>query len=70
MKDHSKKQSRRGRLLGGALVGAVLSLGAVGGSASADTSPSPVHIVEGSSTISVKIVAGGYTMSARSGIRW
>jgi hypothetical protein len=66
MKDHSKKQSRRGKMLGGVLIGAVLSIGAVAGSASADTDRSPVRGSSEASSVSVR----GVTMSLRSGIRW
>jgi hypothetical protein len=70
MKDHSKKQSRRGKMLGGVLIGAVLSIGAVAGSASADTNPVPARGGSEVSSASVKMSVRGYTMSARSGIRW
>lgn len=68
MQDHSKKQSRRGKLLGGALIGAVLSIGVVAGPAAADSSPSPVHVVQEAQT-PVKFT-GGWQMASRSGIRW
>lgn len=61
-------QSRRGKLLGGALVGAVLSIGLVAGPAAAESSPSPVNVVQESPT-PVKFT-GGWQMAARSGIRW
>jgi hypothetical protein len=68
MHDHSKKQSRKAKLLGGALVGAVLSLGVVAGSAAADSSPSAVNAVQ-ESPAAVKLVGGVITL-LRSGIRW
>jgi hypothetical protein len=64
MQEQSKKQSRRGKLLGGALVGAVLSIGVVAGPASAAT---PVSRVAAYSDAPSEPV---YEMAARSGIRW
>jgi hypothetical protein len=63
MNDHSKKQSRRGKLLGGALVGAVLSIGVVAGPAAAAPQVSTVT-VDGETSQTV------YSMASRSGIRW
>lgn len=64
MQDHSKKQSRRGKLLGGALIGAVLSIGVVAGPAAAAT---PVSTVAADSEAPSQPV---YMMASRSGIRW
>ena len=66
MQEHSKKQNRRGKLLGGALVGAVLSLGVVAGSASAAPRPS----ADTTDTVVSATLSAEYTASAQSGIRW
>lgn len=64
------KRTRGGRLIAGALVGTVLSIGAVAGSASADSTPvqntSTVTIVK--TGVGTKVVGGA--MSMMSGIRW
>lgn len=59
-------RSKRAKLLAGALIGTVISLGAVADSASAWTPPKPtaVKVSQGDSE------SGGWTMSMRSGIRW
>lgn len=62
MQEHSqKKRSRTAKLLGGALVGTILSVGAVAGSASAGRYPTST--VEGGTTTVVE-------MARASGIRW
>lgn len=61
-------RSKRAKLLAGALIGTVISLGAVADSASAST-PTPTK----TSVVSVSQSegsTGGWTMSMRSGIRW
>lgn len=59
-------RSKRAKLLAGALIGTVISLGAVADSASAST-PSKTAVVSVSQN---EGATGGWTMSMRSGIRW
>jgi hypothetical protein len=69
MQDNTnKKRSRAAKLIGGALVGTVLSIGAVSGSASASTSA----VKSNTSTLSsLTSQSSGYTQSySRFGIRW
>jgi hypothetical protein len=66
MQEHTNtKRSRAAKLLGGALIGTVLSIGAVADSASAWSKPSVISVDESGSTGSTPPV---YRMM--SGIRW
>lgn len=66
MQEHTnKKRSRAAKLLGGALIGTVLSIGAVADSASAWSKPSITTVDESGSTGNPPV----YRMMS-SGIRW
>ena len=64
-KSTQKKRSRKAKLLGGAMVGVVLSLGAVGGSASAWNRPTSTIASTGAQG-----TPGGSNAMMSSGIRW
>ena len=64
---HQQSRTKRARIITGALVGAIVSLGVVADSASA-AAPKPTSVTIGESDGGRP--SGGWFMSMRSGIRW